>query len=140
MIRAMKAQDLDAVKKINETTIPENYPMWFWEGQFMIGKEHSFVVEESGQILGYILCSLDTIVSFAILPLARRRGLGKKLLARALKTFTGPVRLQVRKSNQVAMRMYMLAGFVVERELFNVYSNPRENGYEMVLLSNEKYI
>ena len=106
----------------------------------MIGKEHSFVVEESGQILGYILCSLDTIVSFAILPLARRRGLGKKLLARALKTFTGPVRLQVRKSNQVAMRMYMLAGFVVERELFNVYSNPRENGYEMVLLSNEKYI
>jgi hypothetical protein len=34
MIRAMKAQDLDAVKKINETTLPENYPMWFWEGQF----------------------------------------------------------------------------------------------------------
>jgi ribosomal protein S18 acetylase RimI-like enzyme len=76
-------------------------------------------------MLGYIVFSrAGHIISIAVLPLHRRRGIGKQLLYQAMKA-SRPVRLrvEVRRSNQGAQTFYSRIGFQMIGMVPNYYGN-----------------
>ncbi len=77
------------------------------------------------QILGYIIFTEEGhIISIAVHPRHRKRGIGKELLERAM---TAPdiekVWAEVRKSNQGAQAFYLHMGFQVTGVVRNYYEN-----------------
>ncbi len=135
-IRNAKLEDLDQVIKINEITLPEHYPRWFWENHLVNWGKAFYVAEtDEGKIVGYVMSRVEYglgfivggmvkkghIISIAVLPEYRRKGIGSKLLAKALEALRDEyeckeVYLEVRVSNTPAIKMYEKHGFkIVER-------------------------
>ncbi len=131
---------LDEVVRINWTCLPENYDNSF----FMDIYYHfprSFVIAKVGEkVVGYIMCRVETgfsekkrfsltrkghIVSVAVLPEYRNRGVASSLLERAmgaLKEYRATeVFLEVRVSNKVAIGLYERFNFTTAREIAGYY-------------------
>ena len=114
----------------NRRNLPENYPLSFWEQHLLRYPFHSRVVEMGSQLVGYILSDGYDILSLAVDPLYRRQQWGTRLV-HELQSGLPALRLQVRCSNEPAIRLYTQLGFVIQQELFSYYQNPSENGYQM---------
>lgn len=79
----------------------------------------SLIGELGGRLAGYLLARTIAgeaeILNLAVLPGARRLGLGRSLLEAALKGLVGrgvqAVYLEVRQSNAAARRLYLSLGF-----------------------------
>jgi hypothetical protein len=65
VIRLAKFMDIPEIIKVNLECLPENYDRIFWNQQFYIGREHSFVAV-CGDIIGYVFCDEQSIISFAV--------------------------------------------------------------------------
>jgi ribosomal protein S18 acetylase RimI-like enzyme len=80
---------------------------------------------EEEKILGYIIFSRDGhIISIAVHPQHRKKGIGTQLLQRALKTFhPKKVWAEVRRSNQGAQTFYLKMGFQITGMVPNYYGN-----------------
>jgi len=141
LIRFMKLTDIKQTKVLNEQTLPENYPLQFWAEVYPTGKAHSVVAVYGGEIIGYVFCNEDSILSFAVNENYRRRGIGKVILSACLSTFSKQkVSLNVRVGNVPALKLYKVLGFVIEKEEIGYYGNgdlsrgplkPVENAYHM---------
>ena len=132
MIRPFSLPDLDRILQIERQSFPKSpydwatfinlywlYPQTFW---VYVGKKCD---REENQILGYIVFSGDGhIISIAIYPQHRRRGIGKEFLEKAIKN-VHPKKLwaEVRKSNQGAQAFYLKMGFQIARVVPNYYGN-----------------
>ena len=93
--------------------------------------------DRGGDLLGYVVASLDRrggaatfwIVTLAVLPRARRQGLGRRLLAkvtaRGRKQGASRMRMQVGVRNLPARRLYESCGFEVVRRLPDYYGHAR---------------
>jgi ribosomal protein S18 acetylase RimI-like enzyme len=81
--------------------------------------------QEEEKVLGYIIFSRDGhIISIAVHPQHRKRGIGRQLLQSALKTFhPGKVWAEVRRSNHGAQTFYFKMGFQVTGMVPNYYGN-----------------
>ncbi len=129
-IRRVRRNDLDAVIRINELTLPEHYPRWFWEDHLEKWGEAFFVAEVGNTIVGYVMPRVEYglgvvvqgivkrghIISIAVLPGYRRRGIGRLLMEHAMKALREiygcrEVYLEVRVSNTPAIRLYEKLGF-----------------------------
>jgi [ribosomal protein S18]-alanine N-acetyltransferase len=130
VIRPAKFMDIPEIIKVNIECLPENYDRLFWDKQFYIGKEHCFVAV-SGDIIGYVFCDQDSIISFAVQEKYRKKGIGKQLLFHCLNTFQKSVSLNVRINNLGAIHLYTSLGFKVMETIPNYYYNPREDGHKM---------
>ena len=77
------------------------------------------------KILGYIIFSQDGhIISIAVHPQHRKKGIGAQLLQRALKTpHSKKVWAEVRRSNQGAQTFYLKMGFQITGMVPNYYGN-----------------
>jgi ribosomal-protein-alanine N-acetyltransferase len=77
------------------------------------------------QILGYIVFTKEGhIISIAVHPRHRRRGIGKELLQRAMNTpHLKKVWAEVRRSNQGAQTFYFHMGFQITDVVPNYYGN-----------------
>lgn len=120
------------MKEINEKCLPENYDISIWE--LFISYHNSFVLYADSLVVGYCLCGNEgNIASFAILEDYRGKGYGKNLLSVTLehlkKNFDKAL-LQVRVSNEKAIRLYKDVGFEVNKVL-NCYYVDEEDAYEM---------
>ena len=98
------------------------------------------VAYEQDELLGYvgIYCMLDEgeITNVAVAPAARRRGIARALLTElkqqlACRNVTQIV-LEVRVSNEPAIRLYEQMGFSVLGVRKNFYEKPAEDAYIMV--------
>ena len=82
--------------------------------------------DQTGEkILGYIIFSRDGhIISIAVHPHHRKRGIGKELLQKAMRT-SCPESLwaEVRRSNQGAQAFYFSVGFQMQGVAPNYYGN-----------------
>jgi ribosomal-protein-alanine N-acetyltransferase len=80
---------------------------------------------EEKQILGYLVFSQDGhIISIAVHPEQRRRGIGKELIERAIQHLhLKKVWAEVRRSNGRAQAFYLKLGFQVVDEVPNYYGN-----------------
>ncbi len=110
----------------------------------LLGLDHvrCFVVEQgSGAIVGYAVCSQvadeGEILNLATAPIARRKGVGRALLAAVLQWLgergAAKVFLEVRRSNEAAIAMYAAAGFTTLGVRPNYYRRPTEDALTMVL-------
>jgi ribosomal-protein-alanine N-acetyltransferase len=87
-----------------------------------VGSNHG---QKGEKILGYIVFSQDGhIISIAVQPHHRRKGIGRELLQRAMKT--SPLKkvwAEVRRGNRGTQSFYSKMGFQVTGMVRNHYGN-----------------
>ena len=97
------------------------------------------VAESGGEVCAFIAVRSaggeNEILNLAVALSLRRRGIGRLLLAEALSRLSGPVFLEVRESNEAALRLYESAGFVAAGIRREYYGNPMECAIVMSLQS-----
>jgi len=142
MLRKFAVNDLASVTQINTACLPENYTDIFFVDLYRRYPETFVVAEEDGKIVGYIMCRIEMglsnfglsgvakkghVVSVAVLPEQRRKGVGKALVLRALDGMRGygakQCYLEVRVTNQEAISLYKKLDFDVARTIHGYYAD-----------------
>jgi len=146
-IRRFSPEDLDQVIYINQTCLPENYSTYFFIHLYNNFPKTFIVAEEDKKVVGYIMCRIESgfsgfslikrghVISIAVLPDYRRKGIGETLLKEALQAMVihygaRECYLEVRVSNIPAINLYRKMGFKIERTLKRYYADG-ENAYLM---------
>lgn len=111
--------------------------------------EAFLVAEENGEIVGYVMCRIETgllgfgfrgmikkghVVSIAVLPSHQRKGIGRALMMKVMENMrlynAKLCFLEVRASNTAAVNLYKNLGFKVTRVIRGYYVD-REAAYVM---------
>ncbi len=148
-IRKFKEGDLQSVMDINRETLPENYTDYFFLDLHERFPETFIVVEEEGKVIGYIMCRVEVglsnfglgglirkghVVSIAVLPTARRKGVASELINMALEGMQSykakQCYLEVRVTNDAGVNLYKKLGLEVTRTAHGYYSDG-EDAYVM---------
>lgn len=137
--------------RINQTTLPENYPYPFFLEILKKYPKSFIVAEKDGEIAGYMMNRIEKglpgvftnklhrltkghVVSIAVLPGHRKKGLGKRLMLEGMEAMkeygAEEFVLEVRITNEAALAMYKELGFTVVRELRGYYHDG-ESAYLM---------
>jgi len=141
--------DLERITYINRTCLPENYSDYFFADLHRRFPETFIVAEENGEVVGYIMCRIETglssfifrglvkkghIVSVAVMPQHRRKGIGETLVTKAMENMrlykAKQCFLEVRVTNTAAVDMYKKLGFDVSRTFRGYYADG-EGAYVM---------
>jgi ribosomal-protein-alanine N-acetyltransferase len=141
-LRKFKPDDLQSVMHINRLCLPENYMDFFFMDLHERFPETFIVAEEDGKIVGYIMCRIEVglasiglgglirkghVVSIAVLPKGRRKGVAQALITQAIKGMTyykaKLCYLEVRVTNHPGVSLYKKLGFEVSRTLTGYYSD-----------------
>ncbi|MEM1658639.1 MAG: ribosomal protein S18-alanine N-acetyltransferase [Candidatus Jordarchaeales archaeon] len=151
VIREARHDDLLRVVEINRICLPENYPYYFFQHLLESYPECFIVAEVDGEIVGYIMNRIERglsslnpspfrivkkghVVSIAVMPDYRRRGIGRMLLERGLQAMrkygAEEAVLEVRVSNEPAISLYKRIGFVVVKTIKGYYHDG-EDAYLM---------
>jgi len=151
-LRRFRPRDLDQVVHINQTCLPENYSNGFYMDLYERFPETFIVAEMDGRVIGYIMSRIEGgfpglgfrpfnsvkkghIISIAVLPEYRHKGIGGALVNEALHSMVArhgarSCYLEVRASNKSAVNLYQELGFEIERMVKGYYSDG-ENAYIM---------
>jgi ribosomal-protein-alanine N-acetyltransferase len=148
-LRKFKPDDLQSVMHINRLCLPENYMDFFFMDLHQRFPETFIVAEQDGKIVGYIMCRIEVglasyglgglirkghVVSIAVLPQGRRKGVAQALLTKAMKGMlhykSKLCYLEVRVTNDPGVLLYKKLGFEVSRTLKGYYSDG-EDAYVM---------
>ncbi len=140
IIRKFDLKDLDQVMEINRICLPENYPEQFFRTIYSELPSAFLVSELNGKIIGYTMARIETglsyfsifhrakkghTVSIAILPEYRKRGIGTKLLKESINSMiiegANELFLEVRVSNEAAVKMYQSLGYEIIKEIRHYY-------------------
>lgn len=118
MIRKFKRSDLEEILRIEEKTFPKSPYDGFTFLHYASAYPDNFIVYEEGEgkgtnkIVGYIIFHPEGhIVSIAVHPAYRRKGIGTELVAVVFKRTKGKASVEVRASNEVAKAFYNHSGF-----------------------------
>jgi ribosomal-protein-alanine N-acetyltransferase len=116
MIRLMQAADVEAVAKIERSV--QSHPWSLKQFEEAVTAYQSTVIEVQGQVVGFCILQpvLDeaNLLLMAIDPAQQGRGLGYQLLDTSvamLKNNPVQIFLEVRESNQAAIKLYEKSGF-----------------------------
>ncbi len=144
--------EIPQVIRINESVLPENYPYYFYEMLYRNYPKAFLVAKVGGKIVGYVMSRVEHslhmsgflpgfikkghIVSIAILPDYRRKGIGTELMRRAMESLKNvygckEVYLEVRVSNRPAIEFYHKLGFRIDHVIKRYYKDG-EDAYVMV--------
>jgi ribosomal-protein-alanine N-acetyltransferase len=148
VIRLAELSDINAIIKINRLCLPENYSFDFF---YRILSEFGFacvVCEVDGEVVGYLLSRLERpfstfiglngskghVISIAVLPAHRKKGLGTKIMKYGMQKLieqnVSTIYLEVRVSNVAAVEMYKKLGYYIKRE-FKHYYRDGESAFVM---------
>ncbi len=109
--------DLDNISQLEESCFNDPYPPYFLLQLAEANPDTFLVAISEGKILGYAVVDRwadhDHLLSIAVHPERRRRGIAQQLMSSLrLRLLSGrPMRLEVRKNNQAAIRFYVKNGF-----------------------------
>ena len=116
-LRPMEQGDLAAVAAIETRVSPHPWTQKQFQ-QSLDSSHHCWVLDCSGQVIGYYLYSLVAgeaeILNIAVAPENQGSGLGRKLLDHCIQRAEQRARmvfLEVRASNFCAIRLYLNSGF-----------------------------
>ncbi|RLG09374.1 MAG: ribosomal-protein-alanine N-acetyltransferase [Thaumarchaeota archaeon] len=132
LIRQASEEDLVPVMNINRICLPENYSYFFFQTILRDYPKTFLVAEVNGKIVGYVMCRVERIlskldrfrfkraghvISIAVLPEYRNRGIARSLLNRAINVLKDEYKceevfLEVRVSNNPAISLYEKLGFL----------------------------
>jgi ribosomal-protein-alanine N-acetyltransferase len=148
-LRRFTTDDLQSVVHINSVCLPENYTDYFFIDLHHKFPETFIVAEENGEVVGYIMCRIELglsnfgfggltkkghIVSVAVLPPYRRRGIGESLVNEAMEGMrlcnAKQCFLEVRVTNGPAIDLYKKLGFQITRTIHGYYAD-REDAHVM---------
>jgi ribosomal-protein-alanine N-acetyltransferase len=140
--RRFKPSDLEGVIRINRDCLPENYTTLFFMNLYKRFPETFIIAETSGEIVGYIMCRIETgipsfkilgitrkghVISIAVLPEHHRKGIGYALVQEAMQAMKSykvkECYLEVRTSNSPAIELYRKLGFEVTRTIRDYYAD-----------------
>jgi len=134
-----------AMQNANIMNLPENYNQKYYLYHELTWPQLSYVAEEDGKIVGYILAKMDEdasapphghVTSISVLRTYRRLGIANKLMLQSQKsmkeTFKASyISLHVRKSNRAALGLYRdTLGFQV-KDIEKGYYADGEDAYYM---------
>jgi ribosomal-protein-alanine acetyltransferase len=132
MIRPFSLSDLESILQIESQSFPKSPYDWttfvnlhrLYPETFLVYFNTDHGPREE-KILGYIIFSQDGhIISIAVHPHRRRKGIGRELLQRAMRTpHLKKVWAEVRRSNQGAQAFYSKMGFQTTGRVSNYYGN-----------------
>ena len=141
-LRKFTPDDLQSVMQINRVCLPENYTDFFFIDLHERFPETFIVAEEDGKIVGYIMCRTEVglsnfglgglmrkghVVSIAVLPQNRRKGVAQALINTAMDGMryykAKQCFLEVRVTNDVGIALYKKLGFEISRTINGYYSD-----------------
>ena len=130
IVRRMTAADLDTVIALETSIFPDPWSRNSFEFELQSNRYSlPFILEDHGQILGYAIIwkifEEFHIANIAIHPLHQGKGLGSFFLNEILKMAGGCkyALLEVRESNQRAIRLYQKFGFKTIMKRVRYYKN-----------------
>ena len=151
ILRRCELSDIIPVMEINLKTLPEHYSDYFYESLLEELPEAFIVAEVSNKIVGYIMCKLEHgfsnfkklgfvkkghVVSIAVIDEYRGKGFGSALVdeaIRGVKTIQcSELYLEVRCSNNDAVKLYEKLGFSINQRL-KTYYRDGEDAYLMAI-------
>ncbi|NJN80074.1 MAG: ribosomal protein S18-alanine N-acetyltransferase [Anaerolineales bacterium] len=141
VIRKMIMNDLEQVVAIDQVSFSLPWPARSFQFELTDNPaSRCWVVELDKKIIAMIVSWLILdelhIATIATHPDFRKQGIGKKLLTHALKSAKdeGVIRsfLEVRESNEVALKMYRNFGFVEDGRRKEYY---KDNGEDAILMT-----
>lgn len=121
IVREAKEEDLETMMSLEKASFPK-YPYSFevFEELLMRCPKYFLIAEYKGRISGYVCGrlvgkSLGVVVSIAVEPELRRRGIGRILMleleSRFRENHVKTVRLEVGVDNDAAIRLYESLGY-----------------------------
>jgi len=148
-VRFAEASDVPSVINVNATTLPEHYSDYFYY-EILNEFPNTFIVAEiGGEVVSYIMCRIEYglsvirrfglarkghIISIATMEAHRGKGVGTNLMQRAMdemrKGGCKEVFLEVRVTNEDAVRLYRNLGFQVTGTMQSYYKDG-ESAYLM---------
>lgn len=140
-VREFRSEDLNRVVEINMECLPENYSSFFYQDLYRRFSKTFLVAEEDGAPQGYIMCRIERglsklrslrtarqchVVSIAVREPYRRRGIATQLMFAAMRNGREEYEasecfLEVRVSNDPAVRLYEKLGFDKVKRRFGYY-------------------
>jgi ribosomal-protein-alanine N-acetyltransferase len=131
----MGAADIDRVAQIEEEVFTEPWSKESFLVEVNTPNHIYLVAEESGNILGYCgmweVAGEGQITNVCVAPEHRGKRVAtqmlEELLNRAAKKKVGAITLEVRVSNEPAIRLYENLGFEVAGIRRDFYSHPNED-------------
>lgn len=149
VIRRCDPSDIIPVMEINLKTLPEHYSDYFYESLLAELPEAFLVAEAEQKLVGYIMCKIEYgfsnfkklgfvkkghVVSIAVLPDHRQKGIGRALVEEAIVGVklkkSDELYLEVRCSNNEAIKLYEKLGFIIKQRL-KAYYRDGEDAYLM---------
>lgn len=149
IIRRCDPSDIIPVMEINLKTLPEHYSDYFYESLLAELPEAFIVAEVDKKLVGYIMCKIEYgfsnfkklgfvkkghVVSVAVLPECRQKGIGRALIEESMSGVkskkSDELYLEVRCSNNEAIRLYEKLGFMIKQRL-KAYYRDGEDAYLM---------
>lgn len=151
VIRRCDPSDIIPVMEINMKTLPEHYSDYFYESLLAELPEAFLVAEADRKLVGYIMCKIEYgfsnfkklgfvkkghVVSVAVLPENRQKGIGRALVEEAISGVklkrSDELYLEVRCSNNEAIKLYEKLGFIIKQRL-KAYYRDGEDAYLMTI-------
>ncbi|MBS7643589.1 ribosomal protein S18-alanine N-acetyltransferase [Candidatus Bathyarchaeota archaeon] len=142
VIRTIKTRDMPRIYEIERLSFKEPYPPAYLDDLASYASDTFLVVEENSQVLGYVIATIEAnylghIISIAVHPEHRRKGLGKLLMKNIIDLLArkgvSTIRLEVRRGNVVAQRLYKKFGFNLAYVIGGYYSDGED---ALVFLKN----
>ena len=116
-IRTVRQEDIEEISLLEEASFNDPYPSYFLSELARDNPETFLVLTLNNEIVGYGVVDRwadhDHLISIAVRPDSRRKGLGEALLVELEKRLSRerPLRLEVRQSNLAAIHLYSKRGF-----------------------------
>ncbi|AIF69162.1 30S ribosomal protein S18 [Palaeococcus pacificus DY20341] len=144
-IRQARLFDIPEIMRVEHSSFREKYP----RGLFLMFLENNpetfLVAEYTGKVIGYVMGYLRPdleghVMSIAVDPLYRGNGIGRALMIavidKLIRLGARYVGLEVRVSNERAIKLYEKLGFKKVKRVHKYYSDG-EDAYYMVLNASE---
>lgn len=139
-VRKMQVKDALPVSRIEQETFSKPWSYQGFVDALNLGNTIFLVAEEEGKIAGYagMYMSLDEgeITNVAVTAKMRHRGIGGMLLSElkneAERRSIARIALEVRVSNDSAIRLYERNGFINCGVRKGFYELPKEDAYIMI--------
>ncbi|HDI02275.1 MAG TPA: N-acetyltransferase [Ignisphaera sp.] len=148
-IRIATLDDIDDIIATNIECLPEHYPISFWREHIEKWGKAFYVAEVNGRVVGYVMPRIEEgigfikpvkrklghIVSVAVREKYRRRGLATMMMNATLSVLKNEYSvdeayLEVRISNEPAIKLYEKLGFIIVKRI-EAYYLDGEDAYVM---------
>ena len=140
ILRPMIIEDLEKVVEIEKASMPSPWSKELFEEELKRERARYFVGEIDDQVTGYMgyweAPEQAHIINLAIAPRFRQKGLGFQMMEYCLRfAYNKGARLatlEVRESNEAALRLYEKMNFRIVAIRKKYYSDNQENAVVMI--------